>query len=266
MKRQNTSLGRISLRVFIGLVWVFLSVPILILLPLSFTSARYLAFPPPGYSLQWFARYLADPSWIDATLRSFQIGAMTTVLSLVLGIPFAFGLCRSKFPGQGAVEGGVMAPIVVPHIVFSIAIYALFARIGLVGQWYGLVLAHTVLALPFVSIALVAGLRGIDQSLEVAARGLGASRLGAIWYVTLPLLKPSIVSAAFLAFISSFDELVVAMFLSGVHSTLPKKMFDSILIEIEPTVAAASVVQVTVVTVLLILASRFGRAGSILMR
>src|SRR5213078_471005 len=134
------------------------------------------------------------------------------------------------------------APIIVPHIVLSIAIYGLFSKLGLIGEWYGIAIAHTVLALPFVVIVLLSGLRDFDTSLELAART-----------VTLPILAPSVYSAAFLAFITSFDELVVAMFISGANMTLPKKMFDSIMTEIEPTVAAVSAMQIVLISALLLL-------------
>jgi putative spermidine/putrescine transport system permease protein len=146
--------------------------------------------------------------------------------------------------------------------VLSIAIYGLFSRLGLIGEWYGVAVAHTVLALPFVVIVLLAGLRDFDQNLELAARGLGAGRLAAVRTVTLPILAPSVYSAAFLAFITSFDELVVAMFIAGANMTLPKKMFDNILSEIEPTVAAVSAIQVVLVSALLILGSRLRRPAT----
>ena len=140
-----------------------------------------------------------------------------------------------------------------PHIVLSIAIYGLFSQLGLIGEWYGIAVAHTVLALPFVVIVLLSGLRDFDTSLELAARGLGAGPLKAARTVTLPILAPSVYSAAFLAFITSFDELVVAMFISGANMTLPKKMFDSIMSEIEPTVAAVSAMQIVLISALLLL-------------
>jgi putative spermidine/putrescine transport system permease protein len=257
--KRGVGSARILLRIVTGLTFAFLIVPLLILIPISFSSGTYLRFPPPGFSLRWYERYLDDPAWIDATWRSLQIGVATTVLALAIGIPLAFGLVRGTFRGRKLIENGMTAPMIVPHIVISIAIYGMFARFGLIGEWYGIALAHTVLALPFVLIVLVAGLRGFDTNLELAARGLGASRISAVRTVTLPILAPSVYSAAFLAFITSFDELVVAMFLAGANMTLPKKMFDTILTEIEPTVAAVSVLQIVLVTALLILSARVRR-------
>jgi putative spermidine/putrescine transport system permease protein len=254
--------GRILLRVIVGIVFAFLILPLLVLIPISFSSGTYLTFPPPGFSLKWYARYLNDTAWIDATWRSFQIGGATTVLSLVIGIPLAFGLVRGRFRGRSLIENGISAPIIVPHIVLSIAIYGLFSKLGLIGEWYGVAIAHTVLALPFVVIVLLASLKDFDANLELAARGLGAGRFGAVRTVTLPILAPSVASAAFLAFITSFDELVVAMFISGANMTLPKKMYDTIIAEIEPTVAAVSVLQIILISGLLILSARLRRAGA----
>lgn len=258
IKRKAHS-SRFLLQLVSGLTFAFLIIPLLVLVPISFSSGTYLRFPPPGFSLKWYERYLADPAWIDATWRSLQIGTATTVLSLAVGIPLAFALVRGTFRGRKLIENGMSAPMIVPHIVISIAIYGMFSRLGLIGEWYGIALAHTVLALPFVLIVLVAGLRGFDVNLELAARGLGASRMSSVRTVTLPILAPSVYSAAFLAFITSFDELVVAMFLAGANMTLPKKMFDTILTEIEPTVAAVSVLQIVLVAGLLILSARVRR-------
>ena len=258
-RHRRRSTGRGLLRLVCGFVFAFLMLPLLVLFPISFSSGTYLRFPPPGFSLKWYARYVNDPTWIDATWRSLEIGVAAMVLSLLLGVPMAFGLVRGSFRGRGLIENGISAPMIVPHIVLSIAIYGLFSKLGLIGEWYGVAVAHTVLALPFVVIVLVAGLRDFDANLELAARGLGASRIAAVRTVTLPILAPSVISAAFLAFITSFDELVVAMFLAGANMTLPKKMFDTILTEIEPTVAAVSVLQIVLVSGLLILSGRLRR-------
>ena len=156
----------------------------------------------------------------------------------------------------------MLAPLIVPTIILSVGLYGLFAKLKLIGEWYGLVVAHTVLALPFVVLVMVAGLRDFDRALEQAAEGLGASRRRTLLRVTLPLLRPSLVSAGLLAFISSFDELVIALFLAGPNMTLPKKMFDNILMEIDPTIAAVSVMQILLVSVVLVLIGRFGRGLS----
>lgn len=253
--------GRLLLAGFAGLVYLFLQLPLLIVFPISFSSAQYLQFPPPGWSLQWYERYLNSPNWLTPTWLSLKVALATMALSLLLGVPLAFGLTRARFWGRDAIEKLSMAPIIVPTIVLSIALYGLFAKLKLIGAWYGIAIAHTLLALPFVVALVVAGLRDFDVNQELAALGLGASRWRAVWHVTLPQIRPSLVSAAFLAFISSFDELVVAMFLGGANMTLPKKMFDNIRMEIDPTIAAISALQIVLVSALLALAARFGRGG-----
>lgn len=263
LTNARTPWSRVTLRLFTALTWGFLILPIAVLFPISFSSGSYLAFPPPGYSLKWYVRYLEEPGWVDATLRSLGIGAATAVASLAIGIPLALGLVRGQFIGRRLLEGGISAPIVVPHIVYSISVYGVFASLGLIGEWYGVTIAHTVLALPFVSIVLTAGLRDLDASLELAARGLGASQFAAFRHITLPLLAPSLISAAFMGFITSFDELVVAMFLAGTNMTLPKLLFDTILTGIEPTVAAASVIQIVIVTLALLISATYGRSASL---
>ena len=241
-----------------ALIYFFLMLPLLVVFPISVSSASYLQFPPPGFSWQWYQRYLDDPSWIDSTIRSLKAAALCTVLAMGLGVPLSFALVRSRLRGMRIADRLVAAPIIVPTIVVSIAIYSLFAQLRLIGAWYGIAVAHTILALPFVVILVSAGLRTFDEAQEQAAMGLGASRLTAIRRITLPQLRPALVSAVFLAFISSFDELVIAMFLGGSNMTLPKKMFDNILNEIDPTIAAVSSLQILLVSILLVLATRFG--------
>ena len=256
--KTRASCWTVALRAHTALVFLFLMLPLLIVFPISFSSSSYLRFPPPGLSLRWYQTYLNDPVWIDATLRSLKIAAVTTVLASLLGTLLAFSIVRGRYWGREAVNQLAALPIIVPTIVYSIAVYGLFSQLKLIGLWQGIALAHTVYAIPFVTIVVAAGLRTFDVAQEQAAMGLGASRLAAVWLITLPQIRPSLLSGAFLAFIASFDELVIAMFLGGSNMTLPKKMFDNILLEIDPTIAAVSVLKITLVSVLLLLATRFG--------
>jgi putative spermidine/putrescine transport system permease protein len=214
--------GRRLLVISCGLIYFFLMLPLLVVFPISLSSAPYMQFPPPGLSWQWYERYLDDPQWIDATWRSLYIGGATAGFALLLGVPLAFALVRGFF-GRVLVDRMALAPVIVPTIILSVAVYGLFAKLKLIGTWYGLVIAHTILALPFVVLVIGAGLRDFDRSLEQAAEGLGASRWRTLSRVTLPLLRPSLVSAGLLAFISSFDEVVVALFLAGANMTLPRR-------------------------------------------
>jgi len=255
-------LWQIGLYAWCGLVFLFLMAPLVVVFPISFSSSAYLQFPPPGWSLRWYVAYVEDSAWIDATIRSLKIAAATTVLSTVLGTLLAFGLVRGRYPGKSALNQVALLPLIVPVIVYSIAVYGVFAQLRMIGNWHSIVLGHTVHAIPFVLILVGAALRTYDESYELAAMSLGAGRLKAIWRITLPQIRPALVSAAFLAFISSFDELVVAMFLGGSNMTLPKKMFDNIVNAIDPTIAAVSVLQIVLVTIVLAVVSKIGAGAA----
>ena len=149
-----------------GVIYFFLMLPLLVVFPLSLSSAPYMQFPPPGLSWQWYERYLDDPQWIDATWRSLYIGGATAVLALALGVPLAFSLVRGKFAGRVLIDRLALAPVIVPTIILSVAVYGLFAKLKLIGAWYGLVVAHTVLALPFVVLVMTAGLRDFGSVQE----------------------------------------------------------------------------------------------------
>jgi ABC-type spermidine/putrescine transport system permease subunit II len=190
-----------------------------------------------------------------------QVGVVATVISVAVGFLFALGITRGLRKWGPALEKVALAPMIVPSIVYSVSMYSLFSRLGLVGNWFGIALAHAILCLPFVVIVLTASLREYDIDQETAAMGLGASRLTAIRRITIPQIRPSLLSAAFLAFITSFDELVVAMFLSGTFGTLPKKMFDNIRLQIDPTIAAVSVMEILMVILVMIVLMRLNRAN-----
>jgi putative spermidine/putrescine transport system permease protein len=251
-----------GLLVFAVATLVFLVAPLAVVLPISFSAAKYLTFPPPGWSLQWYERYLGSREWMTATGRSAEVALLTTVAATAVGTAAALGL-RRPFRGRTLVRLVVLAPLVVPVIIVAIAIYGLYARLKLVGTLHGLVLAHTVLALPFVVVIVSATLRGVDPTLELAAQSLGANHWQTFRLVTLPLIRPGVVSAALLAFITSFDEVVVAIFVSGTHAaTLPKQMWDGIRTEIDPTVAAVSTLLIVVTTLALALFALMRRRAS----
>ena len=264
MKKENPGARffSASINIYSFLVFFFLSAPLLVVAILSFISASYLQFPPPGYSLRWYAEYFSSPNWIRATINSLKIALGTTLLATFLGTLAAFSLVRGKYRLKPLADRLIAAPIVVPNIIIAVAIYALFSNLRIIGTWYGVVVGHTIYAIPFVAMVVGAALRTVDIRLELAAESLGASKLGAIRLVTLPLIKPAVVSAAFLAFITSFDELIIALFISGSQVTLPKKMYENIIFEIDPVIAAVSVLQTLLVGAFLYLASRYGQGMS----
>ena len=234
-------IGTWVLGLFSTLVLLFLMAPVLIVLVLSFSSARFLSFPPPGLSLQWYGHFFSTAAWTDAAITSLWIGLVVTALSILLGTPAAIGLVRGDFPGKKAVNGLILSPIIVPGIIVAIGVYYAYARFQLVGNPLALVLAHTCLAVPFVVINVASALTGVDPRLEQAARNLGAGPLATFRQVTLPLVQPGIFAGAIFAFSTSFDELLVALFVSGSTAvTLPRRIWEQIRFDIEPTIAAAS--------------------------
>lgn len=243
---------RVSLYLFVAAVMAFLVSPMLVILPLSFSSSPFLTFPPPGWSLQWYEAYLGSEQWMDATWLSLRIALMVTVCATVLGTLAAYGLSRAQFRGKRVLTGFIVSPMIVPIIILSIGVYHLYGRMQLIGTTTGIVLAHTVLALPFVFVTVTAGLQAVDVRLEHAARTLGASGFKTFQLVTLPLAKESIIAGAVFAFITSLDEVVIALFVGGSSAiTLPKQMWDGIRNEINPTVTAVATVMIAVSVCLL---------------
>jgi putative spermidine/putrescine transport system permease protein len=223
----------------------FLVVPVLIMIPLSFSSAAYFVFPPPGWSLQWYERYLTGPRWLDATWHSLEIGALTTILALAAAIPASIGISRLPSRLGTAVYLWILSPLIMPSIVIAVAVFYVLGKMNLNYTVFGVALGHMILALPMATVVLTAALRNFDRSLERAATSLGASPLRTIWRVTLPILATAVFTAGLFAFLQSFDELLIALFVSGIDAgTLPKKMWES-LQELDPTIAAVSTLLVT---------------------
>jgi putative spermidine/putrescine transport system permease protein len=244
---------RAALGIVAVLTLVFLVAPVFVVFPLSFSASPYLEFPPSGFSLQWYGRYFDSDKWTTATVLSVEIALGTTALALLLGIPAAFGLVRGEFRGKGLLVAFFMAPIIIPYIITAIAVYFLFAHLGLVGTRLGLLAAHTLLALPKVVIIVAAALKGFDRALERASLSLGASPLATFRRVTFPVIRPAVVTAALFAFLTSFDELILSMFITGPTAvTLPKRMWDAVRLEIDPTIAAASSLIIAVAVVILV--------------
>ncbi len=246
-KRQvaqpRTPVARWVLYVIVGLIILYLVFPILVVIPLSFSSARYLTFPPPGLSVQWYHKFFTRSDWRDAAFLSIWIGLSVMVAATVLGTAASLGLVRGRFRGRQSINTFLVSPMVVPSIIVAIGIYFFYARIGLIGHPIALIMAHTALAVPFVVVNVSATLYGFDERLEFAAMNLGANRWRTFWQVTLPIIRPGVLAGALFAFITSFDELIVALFVSGTGAvTLPRKMWDSIRFEIDPTIAAVSTI------------------------
>ncbi|PWJ94691.1 putative spermidine/putrescine transport system permease protein [Mesorhizobium loti] len=232
---------KIALLGFTALVAGFLLLPVVFIVLLSFGSSRWLAFPPPGWTLKWYHELFADPAWLDAALTSARIATMTAILSVVIGLLASFALVRGQFAGREILRGLLLTPMVLPVVVFAIAIYAFFLRLGLGGTTIGFVIAHTVLALPFAIIPIATALEGFDKSIEDAAIVCGASPLEARLRITLPSIRIGIFSAAIFSFLASWDEVVVAIFMASPSlQTLPVKIWGSLRSDLSPVIAAAS--------------------------
>ena len=236
----------------VGLILLFLAFPIIVVFAVSFSSANYLTFPPPALSLKWYRAYFSSENWLNPTWLSIWVAACVVVLSTLLGTLAALGIARLPRALRVLVSGLILSPLIVPVIVVAIVVYYAFARYGLVGQPIALVLAHTSLAVPFVVTSVTATLAGIDPRLEQAALSLGASPRGTFFQITLPLIRPGVLVGALFAFITSFDELIVALFLSGQGAvTLPRRMWEDLRYAIDPTIAAVSTLTIVFTAVLL---------------
>jgi putative spermidine/putrescine transport system permease protein len=237
-----------------ALVGVWLLAPMLVVIPMGFTNQRSLSFPPKGWSLEWYRNFFSEPQWYDALLTSLQIAVVVTIVATLLGTAAAFALTRGRFPGKAVVNALLLAPLVVPVVIVAIGIFAAFLRWRLSGTMRGFVLAHTALAIPFVIITVSSSLRTFDRRLELAAQNLGANPLATFRQVTLPMILPGVLSGALFAFITSFDEVVVALFVQSPEvRTLPVQMFTSVTREVDPTIAAASTMILALTTALLTL-------------
>ena len=238
-----------------GFVFLVLIAPSLVVIAMSFGSSPFLKFPPEGFSFQWFERFLADERWLAAAWRSLRIAVVVTVAATVVGTMAALASAGLRGWLRKALNVFLILPLILPVIVYALAVYALYSRLRMVRTDAGLIIAQTVLAVPFVYLTVMAALR-YDASLSHAAASSGANRLEIFWFVMLPIIKPGIIAGALFAFLVSFDEIVVANFVSGLESTLPKKMFDHIRFELNPVLAAIATLLIAVTTIFLLVAFR----------
>jgi mannopine transport system permease protein len=208
---------------------------------MSLGEVSYIQFPPKGLTLKWYRAYLADADWMGATWFSAKIALATTIAATAIGTAASIALVRGRLPGAGAIQSMTLAPLVVPHIVLAVALYLVFAPMGLTGSFAGFTIAHTMLSVPYVVITVTAALVRVDPVFEIAALSCGASRLGAFFHVVLPDVAPGVATGAVFAFLASFDEATVAFFISGIEGkTITRKLFEDIDYNLTPIIAAAS--------------------------
>jgi putative spermidine/putrescine transport system permease protein len=257
-----------ALWAFCILVLAFLILPIVIIVPLSFSSGTFLTFPMPGLSLRWYEEFLASDAWRLSLRNSVVVASATTVLATVLGTLAALGLSRARLPGQGVIMALIVSPMIVPVVIVAVGVYFAYAPFGLTSSLIGLTLAHTALAAPFVVITVSATLQGFDHNQARAGASLGGSPAVVFFRIVLPLILPGVISGALFAFVTSFDEVVVALFVTGpAERTLPRQMFNGIRENISPVIAAAAtlviLLSVLLLTVLELLRRRSERLRGI---
>ena len=242
-----------ALRLLCGAVLLFLLLPILAIIPLSFSNSSFLAYPIPGWSLQWYENLFTSPDWVRAARNSFIVAPAATLIATVLGTLAAVGLSRGDFPGKGFLMALLIAPMVVPVVVVAVACYLFFAPLGLADTYIGLIVVHAALGAPFVVTTVLATLQGFNYNLVRASASLGAGPLTTFFRVTLPVIAPGVISGALFAFATSFDEVVVTLFIAGPEqSTLPRQMFTGIRENINPTIAAAATLLILFTTALML--------------
>ncbi|MBB4122047.1 ABC transporter permease [Martelella radicis] len=247
---QITHGDRLWLYLVVGLVMIFLVVPCILVIPMSFSAGEYLEFPPRELSLRWYRAFLGSPEWLGALWTSIKVAVPVTLIATALGTAAAWGMHRRYGPVFSLTRGLYMLPMLVPLILIAVGVFFVYAKIGLNGTLAGLIIAHSMLALPFVLVAVGNGLTSFDMDQHKVARSLGASEFVAFFTVTLPQIRISILSGAVFAFVTSFDEVVIALYISsGENETLTRRMFSNIRDQVDPTVAAVSSLLVGVVII-----------------
>jgi putative spermidine/putrescine transport system permease protein len=242
-----------TLRGLAVLTLLYLIVPVLAIVPLSFSSSTFLVYPIPGWSLRWYQNLLASDEWRMAAKNSFIVAPSATMLATVLGTLAAIGLTKANFKGKALLMAILISPMIVPVVVVGVGMYLFFAPLGLANTYIGLIMAHASLGVPFVVTTVAATLQGFNYNLVRASLSLGANPVKTFFSITLPVIAPGVISGALFAFATSFDEVVVTLFLAGAdQTTLPRQMFTGIRENISPTIAALATILIMFSTCLLL--------------
>lgn len=252
------------LRAWVVAGFIFILLPIVLVIWLSFFSDPLLSLPPSGYSLRWYSRIFVQPQFVDGFVLSLEVALMAMVVGLLVSIPAALVLVRTRFPGRQAILNLLTAPLIVPSIVIGAGLYIAFIQVeivsglALVGSTWGLGAAHVLITIPWCIRLITANLIGVDTSIEEAAQSLGATPLATLFKVTIPLIWPGIVAAALFSFVISFGNLELSLFLVAPgDTTLPIAILQYLEYKIDPTIAAVSVLQIVVIGGGLLITDRF---------
>ena len=259
---QVTHGQRMWLYVFAVITMILLVIPTFIVIPMSFSDSQYLEFPPETWSLRWYRNYFGSSEWMLATRTSLTAAVLTMLVGTPIGVLAAYGLHASKVPYIMVAFVLLITPMMVPVVLVAIGAFYAYVKLQILYTMTGLVLAHTLLAIPLVVIVTGSALQSYDMNQEMAARSLGAPRWKAFLTITLPQIRFAVVTSALLAFLTSFDEVVIAMFISGGDNpTLTRNMFNALRDQIDPTIAAISTIMIGVTTLMMVLVQIFGRSA-----
>ncbi len=250
------SVSRAILITIVSSILIWLIIPILIIVPMSFSGTRFLTFPPPSWSFRWYEACLASSAWMQATKVSLIVAIASAILSTIIGTAAAYALNLTSSRLVRSMQVVLLLPLVVPIVITAVGVFFVFAKVGLLATLSGLILANVMLGLPYVVTSVLVGLRKFDPTQEMVARSLGMNRFRAFFAVTLPQIKPSVISGLLFAFISAIDETVVSLFISGgQYQTLTKRMFTALRDEIDPTIASISSLLTAVSFIVVMLAA-----------
>lgn len=275
--RNNQEIGgigsrvwRVGYRLICALIYLFLCLPILIIIPMSFNAEAFFTFTrdmlllkPSGFSLRWYETFFSDPMWMAAFRNSVYIAVLTTMLSVSLGTLAAIGLSRANTPFRSTIMALMISPLVVPVIITGAGVFFFYSSMGMTGTFAAIILSHTVLATPFVVLTITATLSGFDRELVHASASLGAPPHTTFFRITVPLIRPGVISGAFFAFIVSFDEVVVVLFLAGSEQrTVPRQMWSGIRDTMQPTILAVASILVVLSLLFLLLIEALRRRSA----
>ncbi len=252
------------LAAFVALVFAYLVLPIFVIVPMSFSSQEYLSFPPSGWSLRWYRTMAENQAWAAATLNSFLIGIPAAVLSVLFGTLAALAVTRGQLRRATAVSAFFIAPMMLPHVVIAIGLYPVMLDLGLLRTRLAAIIGHTVVAMPLVFITVSASLRTYSGALELAAMTLGANRWRTFRYVTFPMIRMGVIAGGIFAFATSFDELMLSLFLTGAYTrTLPRLIWEQMNDYLTPTIAAVTTLFLAFSLMLLGLVAALRRKGAV---
>ena len=254
---------RLWLYALAGLLVLYLALPVFIVVPMSFSASRFLEFPPTEWSLRWYVRFFGQVDWYGAMLVSFKVALTTALCAIPLGVAAAYAIHNAEHRWFRKLYAVLLLPMMVPSMIIAIGVFYVYVQLNVVGTLAGLVAADLMLAVPFVLVTTLSGLRVCDPAQELVARSLGCTRLRAFWSITLPQIRGSVLTGLLFAFITSFDEVIIALLVStGDNTTITKVMFTSLRDEIDPTIAAVSSMLIAVSVLAATLALIGGRFGS----